>query len=337
MAGDLSSTSVNLALPPARIREVAGAIAPRVLRTPCVPWPGFVSPVAGELLIKLELLQRTGSFKARGALNSLLSLSDLSSGVVAFSAGNHAIAAAWAARELGAQATVVMPRSANAARVARVKSLGARLLFGDSIGDLLDIVERVRRDEGCALVHPFEGQAVIEGTSTLGLEIVEDAADLDVVYVPIGGGGLIAGVATAIKQLLPSCKVIGVEPEGADGMRQSLLGGAPVEKVLVNTIADSLGAPLHLPLTFSLIQHYVDDVVTVSDTQLRAAMALIFDDMKLAVEPACAASLAAAIAAQDSGSGGNVDRRTLVIACGSNIDSATWSQHMRVHHERQTA
>ena len=315
-----------------RIREVAATLSPRVLRTPTVPWSGFESPIRGDLLVKLECLQITGSFKARGALNTLLQMPDLSSGVVAFSAGNHAIAAAWAGRELGVDVTVVMPRSANAARVARVESLGARLIFGESIADLFAIVEQLQREEGRALFHPFEGPAIVEGTATVALEAVEDAGEFDAVYVPIGGGGLIAGMAAAFKQLTPACRVIGVEPEGADGMRRSLANGSPLDEVIVDTIADSLGAPMHRPYTFSLVQQCVDDVVTVTDEQIRHAMRRLFADMKLAVEPACASSLAALMEAGSEGR--HAGDRVLVLACGSNIDTASWCAHAALDPER---
>lgn len=310
-----------------RMRQVARLLEPRVLHTPSVLWPGLTSSVPGELWVKLELLQRTGSFKARGALNSVMQLPDSDSGVVAFSAGNHAIAVAWACRELGVDATVVMPQSANPARVSKVLELGAKIAYGETISDLITIVERLQNEEGRALVHPFEGLPVVEGTATVGLELIDDVSELDAVYVPVGGGGLMAGVASAIKQLSPRCRVIGVEPEGADGMRQSLEAGAPLDKVMVDSVADSLGAPMHRPYTYSLISQYVDDMVTVSDEELRQAMCRLFDNMKLAVEPACAAALAAVTAAGEAGKHGS--GRVLIIACGSNIDEHTWYSHVQ--------
>ncbi len=319
-----SSTSVAVAPTPARVQDVRDDLASRIVRTPCVPWSGLESPIDGELWLKMEVFQRTGSFKARGALNSLRQLADPTSGVVAFSAGNHAIATAWAARECGVEATVVMPRSANAARVARVERLGARLVLGDTIADLVAIVEGLQQEEGLALIHPFEGEAIIEGTATAGLELIQDGGPFDVVYVPIGGGGLIAGVASFIKQVLPTCRIVGVEPAGADGMRQSLKAGAPLDSVVVDTIADSLGAPMHRPYSFSLINQYVDDIVTVSDDQMREAMRRVFNDMKLAVEPACVASIAAlSMDASDL-----QEQRVCVLACGSNIDQASWYRHV---------
>lgn len=312
------------------IKAVAKSIAPHVLRTPTVRWP---VPLSGggpdfELYVKLELMQQTGSFKARGAINSIMHLIQAHEsaksfpGVTAFSAGNHAIATAFAAKALGVSAKVVMPRTANSFRVERCKAYGAQIVFGDTIGDLLAIVQRIQEEEGRFLVHPFEGIHTVEGTATVGLELCNDIADLDAVVVPIGGGGLIAGIAAAVRQLQPRCAVIGVEPEGASGMQQSLATGAPADSVNVNTIADSLGAPMHAPLTFSLIRQQVDEVISVSDDDMRVAMRQLFTDMKLAVEPACAATLAAlntVLASQFRG------KRVAIIACGSNIDQATYS------------
>jgi threonine dehydratase len=304
------------------IEAVADRIAPFVIRTPTV---GSTAPVISsldvELFIKLELLQRTGSFKPRGAVNTLLQLEDAGRGITAFSAGNHAIAAAYAAQALGVPAKVVMPKTASKFRVERCRALGAEIVFGDDIAALLKIVERLQHEEGLALVHPFEGQHTVAGTATVGLELCSDVSDLNAVIVPVGGGGLIAGIASAVKQLQPNCRVIGVEPVGAQGMASSLAAGRALPSVAVDTIADSLGAPLHLPLTFSLIQAHVDEMVQVSDDQLRESMRLLFTDMKLAVEPACAAGPAALLHPLQ---GKLTGQRVALIACGSNIDIQTW-------------
>ena len=313
------------------IREVAGGIAPYVLRTPTLKWPvpALCSELDCELFVKLELMQRTGSFKARGAINTLQKMrrsgASALPGVTAFSAGNHAIATAYAAAMLDTQAKVVMPRSANAFRVERCRAYGAEIVFGETIADLMAIVERLQTQEGLALIHPFEGEGTVQGTATVGLELCEDVGELDAVIVPVGGGGLISGVAAAVKALQPGCRVIGVEPGGASGMSDSLAQGNPLASVSVQTIADSLGAPMHLPRTYELVQRHVDQMVTVSDDALRDGMRQLFADLKLAVEPACAAALAALkgpLAGQLSG------QRVALIACGSNIDLQTWSEHV---------
>jgi len=216
-----------------------------------------------------------------------------------------------------------MPRTADPFRRTQCEAYGAELVFGDTIADLIQIVEQIQASEGRHLVHPFEGVHIIEGTATVGVELCEDVPDLDVVIVPIGGGGLMAGVASAVKQMQPGCLVIGVEPAGANGMEQSLAAGAPVKSVLVDTIADSLGAPMHAPLSFSIIRDLVDRVVVVSDDQMRAGMRQMYSDMKLAVEPACAAALAALqgpLADELKG------KRVALVACGSNIDQTRYCQ-----------
>ena len=307
------------------IRAAHERVAPHVIRTPTVPVYGAALGEAfgGDLLLKMELLQRTGSFKARGALNVVLALSEAEreAGVAAVSAGNHAIAAAWAARQAGVSCKVVMPRAANPFRVERVKQLGAELVLGESMGELFSLYEGLLKEEGRAPVHPFEGQRTFEGTAGVGLELAEDVGTLDAVVVPVGGGGLIAGVASALHHLSPSTEVFGVEPQAANGMGQSLAAGEPLARVEVSSIADSLSAPLHLPQSFAIVRELVADMVTVSEDAMRAAMRLAFTDLKLAVEPACAAGIAALTGPLRERLAG---RRVGLVLCGSNIDPATW-------------
>lgn len=313
------------------LREVAARIQPHILRTPTVSWPVPMDD-SGELFVKLELLQRTGSFKARGAINTIMQILAEHSGpephpgVTAFSAGNHAIATAYAAARLGTTAKVVMPRTANPKRVERVRALGAELVFGNTIADLYALVEEIRREEGRVMVHPFEGPRTVEGCATAGLELSDDVPGLDAVIVPVGGGGLISGIATAIHHCQPNCRVYGVEPAGASGMQQSLQAGEALPEIAVNTIADSLGAPMHAPFTFSLIREHVTRVVSVSDDEMRQGMRTLFDDMKLAAEPACAAALAALRGPLASELAG---QRVALIACGSNIDFDTYRRYMQ--------
>lgn len=307
------------------INAVANKLGNRVIHTPTVRYAG--APIEGlnaaDVFVKLELLQYAGSFKARGALNSIMSLPDTANGVTAFSAGNHAIAVAFAAHQAGVSAKVVMPKSANPFRVERCQYWGAEVVFGDTIADLMTVVKDLQTNEGRDLIHPFEGIHTIEGTATVGLELCNDIEALDAVIVPVGGGGLIAGVASAVKLVQPNCRVIGVEPLEAQGMAQSLIRGAPLDTVKLNSIADSLSAPMHLPLTFSAVQQHVDDMVQVSDDQLRNAMKFMFTELKLAVEPACAAAMAALSGPLlDSLSG----KRVALVACGSNIDMATYNK-----------
>lgn len=314
------------------IRAARQQLGKRVRTTPMWLWRSdTVAEALGEkaeVLLKLELFQVTGTFKARGALLHALALSEQekAQGVTTVSAGNHAIAVAYAARSAGCHAKVVMPRSASPYRVHRCKRLGAEVLLAQDVHEAFELVERIRRDEGRVFIHPFESPRTSLGTATLGLEIAQQAEGLEAVVVPIGGGGLISGLACAVKQLQPSCTVYGVEPEGAASMRISLAAGRPLALERVQTIADSLAAPHAAPYSFSLCQRYVDEVVLVSDEQLQAAMALLMAQMKLAVEPAGAAATAALFGPLRERLAG---KRLCALVCGTNIDAQTHAAHVQ--------
>lgn len=310
------------------INETAARISDHTIRTPTIHYYGAKGAALfgdNDVWLKMELFQRTGSFKARGSVNTLsrLNAQQLQNGVTAFSAGNHAIATAYAAKTLGTHAKVVMPKTANAYRIACCKELGADIVFGNSIDELLDIVDTLEQNEGRTIIHPFEGIHTFEGTATVALELIQDQPDIEAVIVPVGGGGLIAGIASAVKLIKPECMVIGVEPSGARGMSDSLAAGKPIEKVSVNTIADSLGAPLHLPMSYQLVAAHVDQMVQVSDKQLADMMQLMFSDLQLAVEPACAAALTALVHPLRESIQG---KKIALILCGSNIDLDTFNQ-----------
>ncbi len=307
------------------IRKTAERIAPHIIKTPTLPCygPELVDRFGDtDVFLKLELLQRAGSFKARGALNVIMNLSDeeRKNGVTAFSAGNHAIATSYAAKILGVSAKVAMPDTANPYRVERCKALGAEIVFAKTMAGLFEIGDRLHKEEGRAMVHPFEGPRTFEGTGTVGLEIGEAVADLDAVVVPIGGGGLISGIASAIRQLNADCRVYGVEPEGAQGMSKSLAAGEPVSRVDLSSIADSLSSPLHLPLSFSIVRQLVEQVVTISDSEMIETMKLMFSDLKLAVEPAGASAVAALLGPLKKKLAG---QRVALVLCGTNIDMPT--------------
>lgn len=308
------------------INATAQRIAPYIATTPVLPYYGSEGFANGaDVYLKMELLQKTGSFKPRGAINVVMHLSDEEKrrGITAFSAGNHAIATAFAASRLGTSAKVVMPKTANPFRVERCKKLGADVIFGEDIAELRSIVAELQRSEGRTMVHPFEGQHTFAGTATVGLELSQHVPDLDAVIVPVGGGGLISGIATAIKLTQPRCKVYGIEPEGASGMTDSLAQQSPVDPVNVNTIADSLGAPMHLAQSFAIVQKFVDEVITVTEEQLATVMRLMFTDLKLAVEPACAAAMAGLLYPLNERL---ANQRVALILCGSNIDQATFQR-----------
>lgn len=316
---------------PQQIRDARRRLGTQVRTTPVWTWSGprlrerFGG--AGEVVLKLEALQATGSFKARAALLHLLDLDadKRARGMTAVSAGNHAMAVAFAAAQCGSTAKVVMPRSADPARIAKCRRMGAEVVLVDNVHEAFAEAERIEEKEGRTFVHPFEGFTVALGTATVGLEFCEQAPDLDAVIVPIGGGGLCAGIAAAVKQLSPATTVYGVEPEGADSMHRSFAAGKPMPIEKVQTIADSLGAPHAAPYSFGLCQDYVDALVKVSDDELRGAMALLFEEMKLAVEPAGAASTAALLGPLRKTLAG---QRVGLIVCGANVDPQAFAEHV---------
>jgi len=309
------------------IRALRDWLAQQTIRTPLIRCAAIEAEIGGatEVVAKLEFLQRTGTFKARGALATLRGLTpeQLRDGVTAVSAGNHAIATAFAAQALGTSAKVVMLSAANPSRVAACRAYGAEVVFVDDVHQAFAVAERIQQEEGRFFVHPFEGPAVAMGTGTIGLEICEQCEDFDTLVVPVGGGGLIGGIANAVKQIRPECEVIGVEPEGADSMHRSFASGQPESIDEVRTIADSLGAPFAAPYSFGLCQQHVDRLTLVDDHQLRRAMGFLFREMKVAVEPACAASTAALLGPLRGELQG---KRVVLVFCGSNIDWETFAE-----------
>ncbi len=309
------------------LERLRGTLGDRIVRTPVVRCAGLEELLGDGTVVygKLEFLQRTGTFKARGALANVLSLDAAAraAGITAVSAGNHAIAAAYAAQVTGISAKVVMIASANPMRIEACRAYGAEIVMADDAHSAFEEVERIQREEGRSLIHPFEGQGVAAGTGTLGLEICEQVNDFDAVVVAVGGGGLIGGVANAVRQLRPDCSVFGIEPEGADSLRRSLAAGAPVRLESVRTIADSCGAPFALPYSFELCRRHVSGVQLVSDDDLRQAMRTLFRRMRIAVEPACAAAAAGLLGPLREQLRG---RRVVLVFCGSNIDWATFQR-----------
>jgi threonine dehydratase len=313
------------------IRAARERLGDRIRTTPVRLWQeGALARTVGaetRVFLKEELFQRAGSFKPRGALTVMLDLAPeaLRRGVTAVSAGNHAMAVGYAAQVLGATAKVVMPKSANPFRVAACRELGAEVELVEDVHQAFARVKQIEAEEGRSFVHPFEGPLTALGTATLGLELLEQVPDLDAVIVPIGGGGLCAGVAAAVKLARPSCQVFGVEPEGADTMHRSFAAGSPQSLDKVRTIADSLGAPHAAPYSFGLCRRYVDDLALVDDDALRRAMRLLMTSAKLAVEPAGAAATAALCGPLRERLRG---KRVGLIVCGANIDAATFATHV---------
>jgi threonine dehydratase len=315
------------------IRASRDRLSARILRTPVIRCRAIEALLANgtEVHAKLEFLQRTGTFKARGALATVANLDGaaLRQGLTAVSAGNHAIATAFAAQAMGTTAKVVMVRTANPYRVEACRAFGAEVVLADDVHSAFDVAERIEVAEGRYFVHPFEGPSVALGTGGLGLEMCEQVPDFDALVVPVGGGGLIGGISNAVKQLRPDVEIIGVEPEGADTMHRSFASGKPEAIAKVRSIADSLGAPYAMPYSFALTKANVDRLAMISDRQMRQAMGLLFQAMSIAVEPACAASTAALLGPLRETLQG---RRVLLVMCGSNIDWETFSKHVVIDH-----
>jgi threonine dehydratase len=219
-----------------------------------------------------------------------------------------------------------MPKSASPVRVATCRAYGATVELVDNVTIAFQRVQQIQEEEERYFVHPFEGPNTILGTATIGLEFCTQVEALDAVIIPIGGGGLCAGMATAIKQMRPACLIFGVEPVGADTMHRSFAAGSPQSIAAVHTIADSLGAPHAAPYSFGLCREFVDELVLVTDDEIRQAMALLFRSMKLAVEPAGATATAALWGPLRDRLRG---RRVGVIVCGANIDIATFATHVQ--------
>jgi threonine dehydratase len=314
-----------------KIQDAATKISRHVQETPVHLWRGreidAIMTSATHVLLKLELFQSSGTFKARGVISNILALSDeeRQRGVTAMSAGNHAIAVAWGAAKFGISAKVVMQASANPARVAAARGWGAEVLTAADGPAVIAMAEDIARCEGRTLIHPFDGERTLLGTASLGVEFARQAPDLDAVIIAIGGGGLAGGASRALKLLQPRCEIIGVEPVGADTMHRSFLAGKAQRVDAVQTIADSLAPPMTLPYGYAMCRASVDRLVRVSDDEMRAAMGLLFREMKLAVEPAGAAALAALMFPLRQDLRG---KRVGVVVCGSNIDPASFAAHL---------
>lgn len=307
-----------------------------VCRTPVWRYPAERLPEElrnNEVFCKLELWQKTGSFKPRGALLSILNIPENLKhyGVVAASAGNHAIAVSYAAKVLGVKAKVVMLRSASTVRKELCNEYGAEVLLEDSLSAAFKTMQSIHESELKTIIHPFEGPLVALGTATVGLELCQQVENLDAVIIPVGGGGLCAGMSNAIKQLQPDCHIYGVEPLGANSMQQSFKASKPVAIEKVNTIADSLGAPYAMPYSFALCYRFVDEIVTVSDAELRKAMTQYFYHLKLAVEPAAAASLAALCGPLKRML---ASKRVALVVSGTNIDTKKYCEYVNINEKK---
>ena len=286
-------------IPLARIRAAAGRLAGKVHRTPVLSATALGDRAGVRLHLKCENFQKTGSFKPRGALNKVLSLppEERARGLVTVSAGNHAQALAWAARIAGAACTVVMPSGAPQSKIDATRGYGAEIVLHDDRATLFDRLAEVRDSRGLAFVPPFDDADIIAGAATVGLEILEDLPDVDVVVVPVGGGGVLAGIASAVKQVRPAVRVVGVELAEGPGLAPALAAGKPVTVTRPwGTLADGMTPPFVGALPLEIAKEAVDDVVGVSEAAIIDAMKLLMTRSKLYVEGAGAAATAALLA-----------------------------------------
>ncbi|MHA2270237.1 MAG: threonine ammonia-lyase [Candidatus Hodarchaeales archaeon] len=303
------------------IQDAYTRIASRINRTPIMTSRTLNDLANAKIFLKCENFQRGGAFKFRGACNAILQLSkeEKENGIIAHSSGNHAQAVSLASSLLGVKAVIVMPNNAPGVKVAATKGYGAEIVFsGNSLDDRVIMVHELISQHKYTLIHPYDNENVIAGAGTAALEFLEDMkgkGGLDVVFCPIGGGGFISGTSTSVKGLSSSSQVIGVEPEIANDAYRSFKSGKLLKNVNIGTIADGLRTSLS-ERTFRIIQENVDDIVTVSETEILKAMRFLWERMKLVVEPSGAVPVAAILANKV-----DVENRQLgIMISGGNID-----------------
>ncbi|MDZ7842814.1 MAG: threonine/serine dehydratase [Gammaproteobacteria bacterium] len=300
------------------IRQAHRRIAPYIHRTPVMTSRLVDEWAAASVFCKCENLQRAGAFKIRGATNAVMCLDDdaLSRGVATHSSGNHGAALSLAAGFRGAPAYIVMPETASKAKLTAVEGYGGRIIHcGSEPTDRQRVLERVLADTGARLVHPFDDYRVIAGQGTTALELLDQVPDLDMILVPVGGGGLISGIALALGHVRPAVRVIGVEPRGVDDAYRSFRAGRIIPVPDGGSIADGLLTTVGAR-TFDIISRRVDDIVTVEESEIVEAMRFIWTRMKLVVEPSAAVPMAGLLAGKVDASGGRVG----VVFSGGNVD-----------------
>jgi len=307
------------------VRSAATELRPHLHRTPLVRSAYLSERIGAEIHLKLENQQRTGSFKVRGALLQMLHLgaAERAAGVITISAGNHAQAVAWAARSLGLAATVVMPAAASPAKVAAARGYGAEVVLHGDVEAAFVRLDELRHERSLTFIHPFDAPGAVIGQATLGLEIVEDLPDVDLVVVGIGGGGLASGVAFAVTELRSEATVVGVEPEGALAMHLSRAAGHPVRLEAMTTIADGLAPPFVGELPFQIAEQRIAELAQVDDAAIVAAMRVLLERVKTLAEPAGAAATAALLSGAVEPAPGS---RVACIVSGGNIGAGELAQ-----------
>ncbi len=294
-------------------------INPYINNTPIVSSNSFNKIFNLEIYFKLELMQKTGSFKARGAINKVLQLSEKErkKGVVAISAGNHAQATSWACSQFDIKSKIVMPYTASKSKIEATKSYGGEVIL--TKGNMMDKCESIIKNEGLSFVHPFDDIDIILGQGTTSLEVLNKIKDLDYAFISIGGGGLISGMASVLKQFNPKIKVIGVEPINSNVMTKSIISNKPELFDTFNnkTIADTLAAPFAGKLTFEYVKEYVDDIINVSEEEMIESLRTIIERLKVVPEPAASACFVPILFNKIKI---DPNSKCLVVVCGGNID-----------------
>ena len=293
-------------------------IADKIHHTPLIQNQSLNTRTGHSVFLKCEHFQKTGSFKVRGALNSIMNLDEASraKGVVTVSAGNHAQALAWAAKQLNISTTVVMNAKASLTKAKATEAYGGKVILHGTASEAFQLALEIAKEEGMTFVHPFDDPYVIAGQGTVGLEIFNDLQNIESLIVPIGGGGLISGMSLVKRYLRPEVKVYGVEPVGAAAMHASLLEGRATQLDSTSTIADGLAAPMAGNLTFQIVQKYVDEIIVVSDSQITEAMSFLLSRTKFLVEPAGCAAIAALFSGKVMNNNGG---HSVAILSGGNI------------------
>lgn len=307
------------------IENARPLVGERVRYTPLQYSHTFANMTGQQVYLKLENIQRTGSFKVRGAFHKILSLEEKEKdrGVIAASAGNHAQGVAFAAHRAHIPSTIVMPQGASIAKIEATKHYGADvLLHGDHFDEALDYAVRLQKQSGATLIHAFDDEHVMAGQGTIGLEILEQAPDIEAVVCPVGGGGLISGIAAAVKEKKPSVNVYGVQAAASAGMTTALRGDRSLARSEQGTIADGIAVKQPGQRTLEMVRHYVDDLVTVEDADIIQAMLYLLERSKQVTEGSGAAALAALLNGALSLNG----KRTAVIVSGGNVDMSVLSR-----------
>ena len=305
-----------------QMQKAKKSLSGRIVSTPVLELTGSkifpLLPKGSNVRMKMELFQHTGSFKSRGVLLALdnLSSKQKENGVVAVSAGNHALAVSWESKCCGVNAKFVMLETSDPLRIQGCKDHVAEVILCKDVKNAFELMDQIALSENRTILQPFDSESMVLGSASCGLEIIENFPELDIAIVPVGGGGLIAGIASAIKKTKPSTIIYGVEPEGADSMYRSFQKEKAIKLEKVETIADSLGSPMAMDYSFGVVHEFVDAIVRVKDDELKSTLNLMRDQLNLIVEPACAASLAGLLGPLKELV---VGKAISIIACGSNI------------------